>query len=121
MRSRCNNKNNRQYDIYGGRGIKVDPRWDDFSNFLADMGQRPEGMSIDRIDCNGMYEPTNCRWATTEEQYANRRPGRLGTPRAVITPAGRFPTLTEAASHHQIVPSTVFQWIRQHRAGWSYA
>lgn len=74
MRSRCNNPNVPAYKDYGGRGIKVCARWDDFNNFLADMGPRPEGKSLDRWpDKNGNYEPGNCRWATMKEQQRNRR------------------------------------------------
>lgn len=62
---------------YAGRGISVCERWRDFANFLADMGERPEGMTLDRIDPNGNYEPGNCRWATPEQQMNNRRNNRM--------------------------------------------
>lgn len=73
MRQRCNNPNRGNFKNYGGRGITVCDRWDKFENFLADMGERPDGKSIDRIDCNGNYETSNCRWATDHEQRINRR------------------------------------------------
>lgn len=73
MKQRCNYKGHAEYNRYGGRGIIVCDRWDSFENFLADMGERPDGTSIDRIDSNGNYEPSNCKWSTAAEQQRNRR------------------------------------------------
>lgn len=75
MITRCYNRNREDYKLYGERGIKVCDRWlKSFQAFLEDMGERPEGRTLDRVDCNGNYEPGNCRWATIDEQVRNQRP-----------------------------------------------
>lgn len=79
IHQRCYNDKNKKYPIYGGRGIKMCDRWLEegtagILNFLEDMGRRPDkGYSIERIDVNGDYEPSNCKWATTQEQNMNKR------------------------------------------------
>lgn len=74
MMSRCYNKRSKDYKRYGAKGISVCRHWHKFENFLNDMGIRPEGKSIDRLDPAGNYNPRNCRWATAKEQVQNRRP-----------------------------------------------
>lgn len=71
MRQRCSNENMEEYKNYGGRGIKVCDRWSVFEHFLSDMGKKPKGHSIDRIDRNGNYEPSNCKWSTAKQQARN--------------------------------------------------
>ncbi len=78
MIERCYTDTHQAFQHYGGRGIEVCERWrHGFDNFYADMGDRPEGLSLDRIDNNKGYTPDNCRWATSEEQMANTRMARL--------------------------------------------
>lgn len=96
MLRRCQNENAVGYANYGGRGITVCARWQRFDLFLADMGPRPNGTSIDRIDNNGHYEPGNCRWATDTQQARNKRSNVLyeyeGEPLCVVEIAERSST-----------------------------
>lgn len=77
MRRRCSDTNYRSYPWYGGRGIKVCKRWGRFEVFLKDMGERPPGKTLDRINPDGAYKPSNCRWATWVEQGSGRRNNRV--------------------------------------------
>jgi hypothetical protein len=84
MLKRCKNPKFSKFENYGGRGIRVCERWGRFENFLLDMGPRPEGTSLDRIDNDGDYTPDNCRWATREEQGRNKRNNKFLTFRGQI-------------------------------------
>lgn len=79
MKRRCLSEKCEQYHNYGGRGITFCERWNDFKNFLADMGKCPKGLTLERNDTNGNYEKLNCRWATIKEQQNNRRNNNLLT------------------------------------------
>jgi len=79
MLNRCRNQNDKDYPRYGGRGITVCERWNEFANFLADMGECPKGMTIDRAENAKGYEPGNCHWKTAKQQARNRRNNKLVT------------------------------------------
>lgn len=93
MIHRCHNPGSVSFKDYGGRGIKVCARWQEsFENFLADVGQRPSGMTLDRINTNGNYEPGNVWWATRRQQHHNRRNGKPGQRDAACGVAALFPS-----------------------------
>lgn len=79
MKQRCDNPNHIRFNEYGGRGISYCDRWEDFTLFLTDMGVRPEGMTLDRVRNSKGYSKENCRWATLDTQFNNRRSSRLLT------------------------------------------
>jgi hypothetical protein len=89
MKKRCSNKASKDWAQYGGRGIAVCSRWQDFALFLTDMGDKPANMTLDRINPDGNYEPENCRWATIIEQARNKRTN------VKITAFGKTKTLPE--------------------------
>lgn len=111
MRYRCRNPRCHAWEDYGGRGITVCQRWiDSFENFLADMGERPAGHSLDRIDSNGNYEPSNCRWATRIEQESNKRSNRI------LEWNDRSWTMSELAREFGMLPGTLCDHLKY---GWS--
>lgn len=95
MIQRCTNPKNRSFKNYGGRGVTVCSEWlASFDQFLADMGSRPDGYSLDRIKSDKGYEPTNCRWASEETQQNNRRNNRVLTVNGKEMTASQFSELT---------------------------
>lgn len=109
-RGRCRNPNDPAYGRYGGKGITFCERWDSFENFLADMGLRPDNMTLDREDNDKGYEPGNCRWATRVEQQNNKSTNRI------LTVDGVSKTAAEWAREKCLNPATINS--RLHK-GWS--
>jgi len=108
MKARCYNDNNDSYPHYGERGIEVCERWlFSFENFLSDMGNRPIGRTIDRIDGNKGYSPGNCRWATNREQALNRKNVE------VIEFKGEMLTLSDIARKYSVPQTTLYRRYRQ--------
>ena len=99
MWQRCTNPNHRSYKNYGGRGIIICERWGSFKNFYADMGEAPDGKSLDRIDNNKGYSPTNCRWATRKEQAQNSRHTKLTDADVTAIRSDRRTSKTIAAEY----------------------
>jgi hypothetical protein len=110
MLSRCRNPNTPCYAYYGGRGIRVHHRWNDFAAFFADMGERPDGTTLDRINSDWNYEPGNCRWATRKEQSRNR------AYTLKLTASGQTKTVSEWSEITGVKAATI-QYRK--RAGWS--
>ena len=98
MRRRCTDQRGNRFQYYGGRGIKVCDRWQDFALFLQDMGEAPKGLTLDRIDGDGHYEPGNCRWATYSVQARNKKACKLSVEAARTAIRRR----AEGASYSQI-------------------
>ena len=111
LRSRCLSNTNRSYPQYGGRGITVCARWNSYENFLHDMGRKPSPRhSIDRIDNNGNYEPSNCKWSTKKEQASNRRNSHF------VLVNNKKMTVSEFARSMKINPQTLEARLKK---GWT--
>lgn len=111
MRRRCLTPTYRQWKDYGGRGISICPEWESFERFVEDMGERPAGTSLDRIDNNGNYQPDNCRWATRQEQQRNLRNTRI------VSIDGKTYKAIELAELTGLKPDTI---VERAAAGLSY-
>lgn len=111
MISRCNSSTNTAYPNYGGRGIRVCRRWLKFEYFLADMGFPPKGKSLDRVDNNGNYKKSNCRWATRFEQENNKRSSLI-----LVNSAAIRKTRAQWAAELGLTPGAISYRLRM---GWS--
>jgi len=115
MMKRCYNKNTKDFSNYGGRGITVCERWrNSFESFLSDMGERPESKTLDRIDVNGNYEPSNCRWATHVEQSYNKRISKL-TPQQAEDIGGDDRDVSTIAKEYGITKAHVSTIRHRHK------
>ena len=101
MKARCTDPKNKNFANYGARGIYFAPEWADFENFLRDMGVRPAGLTLGRIDNDGPYAAWNCRWETMKEQQNNRRSNR------VIDALGKSQTLQQWSEEIGVRPDTL--------------
>lgn len=111
MKQRCLNPKSPDYARFGGRGITICKAWiDSFEKFFADMGERPTGKTLDRIDVNGNYTPANCRWSTISEQSRNRRNTRY------VSYRGKRHSMYDLAEKHGIKPAML---ISRLGSGWS--
>lgn len=113
MKSRVNG--NIDPHNYAARGITLDPRWNDYPNFLSDMGEAPDGHSIDRIDNNGPYSPQNCRWATAAQQARNNRRNRW------IVYQGKTLALKDAAKLIGVTGSAVTNRVTRNKCSFQEA
>lgn len=110
MKQRCNNSKSQHYKSYGGRGITYDPKWEQFKNFLEDMGWRPDGLSLDRKNNDGNYTKGNCRWVDNLVQQNNTRANIM------IQYSGEIRTLAEWNRKSDLPPNTIGWRIKR---GWS--
>ena len=131
MRRRCENPNNPAYKYYGGRGISVCIRWNSFGNFYEDMGKKPEGLTLERINNNGNYKPGNCEWVTWKKQLNNRRPHSSGRVKQRWFCAWHKNSTTQYLSNNQCefarkwglrqgAISRCLRGIRHHYRGWKF-
>lgn len=112
MKSRCQDPDNEHFAEYGGRGIEVCANWQTFEGFLSQMGEAPEGLTLERVDVNSSYCASNCKWASRKDQARNRRNNRL------LTIAGQTKTCAEWAESVGISRHLLYLRLRR---GWDAA
>lgn len=110
MKQRCKNPKDPSMKRYGGRGISFDPRWELFENFLEDMGERPQGTTLDRVDNNKGYSKENCRWATSIQQMNNTSQNVFITHKEITMTVSEW-------SRRVNIPSNVIRW--RVKKGWA--